>query len=92
MNIKQRFIYQIINHETGNRSKPFTATIDELNESLDNISDSVYRKNYILLVATIDPESEEEQMHIPQSPLITIETFLSMFESAKEEISQCPNA
>ena len=83
-----KFVIQIINAENGNRSKPYEANWDQLAESLKK-AESINSKDYILLVAAI--EGEEEQMQIPQSPLITIETFLSMFDSEQQHVAAQEN-
>lgn len=81
-----RFVIQIINAESGNRSKPFQATWDDLATSLTKAGSAVNSKDYILLVAAVGKdESNEQQLQIPQSPLITIETFLDMFENKPAE-------
>jgi len=79
---KQQFVIQIINAENGNRSKPFAANWDELRESLNKAGEAINSKDYILLVASIG--EGEEQMQIPQSPLITIETFMEMVSREQE--------
>jgi len=85
---KGKFVIQIINHENGNRSKPFEASWDELNATLTKAGESVSPENYILLVAAIKETDGDEQMHIPTAPLITIGTFMEMFQDEVKQLEE----
>lgn len=77
-----RHIFQFISHEDGRRSEPFTGTYRQL---ADVIRRSQEAQNFpamedlVLLVATCT-QGDEEQMHIPHTPLVTVETLLNYFE------------
>lgn len=85
MTNEKRFVYQIINAENGNRSKPFEGSWDQIAEVMNKNRESIQMKDYVLLVAAIDPESDDKQLVIPQSPLITIGAFLELAETANKE-------
>lgn len=73
---KDRFMIQIINHQTGYRSEPFLANWDELREVLTDSEKEggPVGKDYILLVAVM----RNEETIIPQAPIITIDSFMAM--------------
>lgn len=81
----QKFIIQIINAESGNRSKPFQANWEELKKSLQKAGEALNPEDYILLVAAVKGTGDEQQMQLAETPLIKIETFLEMFEIAQTE-------
>lgn len=69
------FIFQFICAETGHRSEPFLSNWTQLHEVLNMRTEEQPKpadKDYILLVAVMD----KEQTHIPNSPLITVESYL----------------
>ena len=80
--MNNKFVFQIISHETGARSEPFVATWDQMH---DLIQQNEERDNddLILLVAIVDPE-DSEGMTIPKTPLIKIETFVNMRSTTEE--------
>ena len=73
---KQDFLFQFIDHKTGHRSEPFTATWNSMAEILKVRQEGQKPDNddYILLVAVLD----EKQTHIPGTPLITVKTYLEI--------------
>jgi len=68
-----KFLFQFINHENGQRSKPFTGTWDDVTEVLAHRGpdERPTNEDYILLVAVLDGE----QTTIPVTPLITVGHF-----------------
>jgi len=82
--MSQEFIYQLINHENGNRSRPFTGNWDTIAKAFDDNKENIDMKNYLLLVATIG-NGGEQQTEIPQSPLITVQTFMDMYAQKPQE-------
>lgn len=71
---KHDFVFQFIDHSNGYRSEPFLSNWTELGKILDDRAEDQKPTNedYILLVAVMDGK----QTHIPNSPLITVETYL----------------
>lgn len=73
----QKFMFQMIAHETGNRSEAFIGNWADVAKALGKLEHDK-QQDYLLLVAIINPE-DEEQMVIPKTPLLRIETFLDMY-------------
>jgi len=71
--VQTKFLFQFINHENGQRSKPFTGTWDDVTEVLAHRGPDERPKNedYILLVAVFNGD----QTTIPATPLITVGHF-----------------
>lgn len=69
-------VFQFIDRETGGRSEPFVSNWNELGKILAARKEDQKPTNedFILLVAVMNGE----QTHIPISPLITVETFLTI--------------
>lgn len=76
-----KYVFQLINHKNGERSEPAVASWDELAAVMRENNEQIEKDDYILLVAIVDPESENEGLVIPKTPLITIDTFLKMFQN-----------
>ena len=79
-----KYVIQMICHKHGYRSEPFIATQIQLFELLKD-SENVDRSDYILTVGYIKPSDqgaiEEEGLQISGNPLITVQTFLEMFDA-----------
>lgn len=76
---QQKFVFQLVDHESGQRSEPFITTWDELYDLVnDNLakSDQAEKrlKDYVLLVCVL----EEQETVIPGTPLITVQSFLDL--------------
>jgi len=73
--MEQKFMFQFINHENGQRSEPLVGNWDSISEVLELRKDSErpHNEDYILLVAVLDGKDTT----IPSTPLITIKTFLN---------------
>lgn len=80
-----KFLYQLIDHETGSRSKPFMGDWDEMAQAFKEHKEKIDSEDYILLVATINEDSPEEQMQIPTAPIITVQTFLDMYAAKPQK-------
>jgi len=80
--MSNKFVFQIISHETGARSQAFICSWDQMH---DLIQQNEERDNddLILLVAIVDPD-DAEGMSIPKTPLIKIETFVNMRSNTEE--------
>jgi len=77
---EQKFLFQFVNHENGERSEPFISNWDGILETLhkkpvDQVPSS---KDYILLVAVLNGE----ETTIPATPLITVESFMKFKEAS----------
>jgi len=77
---EQKFLFQFVNHENGERSEPFISNWDGILETLhkkpvDQVPSS---KDYILLVAVLNGD----QTTIPATPLITVESFMNFKEAS----------
>lgn len=74
---QRKFLFQFINHENGQRSKPFVSNWEDVRDVLENRKEGEMPtdKDYLLLVAVLD----EEETTIPATPLITVKTYLDMF-------------
>lgn len=77
--MNNRFIVQIIDHNTGERSPDFTCTYDELKETLIELSGTIDQEDYVLLVGII-PEDTNESPSIPRTPLVSIQTLLESWD------------
>ena len=71
-----KFVLQLIQHQTGQRSEPFIATQEELVKVLEEYEEKD-PQDFILTVGYI--KDEESGMMISGNPLITIQTFLATF-------------
>ena len=78
---KQQFCFQLIDHETGHRSEPFTGSWEVMREVLDAREPGAkpHDDDYILLVAVLD----EENTHIPTTPLITVKTYSEVINTGE---------
>lgn len=72
---KIKSIVQVINHENGNRSEIMITDPREFAELLRESGDT-RAGDYILVVASFDPDSEEDQLDFHTGPIFTIESFL----------------
>ena len=69
----QKFVFQLISHETGHRSEAFIGTWDDVAKSIEE-NEQTDSDDFLLVVATVNPEDEND-FAIPQIPLIKISTF-----------------
>lgn len=71
---QKKFMFQFINHEDGNRSKPFIGSWDTITEVLEKRKEGEKPggEDYILLVAVLDGE----ETIIPATPIIKVSTFM----------------
>ena len=85
--MSDKFIYQIISTENGNRSRPFLGSWDQVAKAFQDNQEHINMGDYLLLVAIVN---EEQQLDIKTAPIIKLETFLEMFDKfdslEKEEI------
>lgn len=83
---KQRFIYQFISAETGDRSQPFVGTWDKLYKAIqENDEENAVRdEDYILVVATL---GDKDQIQIPGTPLLTKATFMKWMAFSESEVA-----
>jgi len=81
--MSQKFMFQMIGHESGNRTEPFIGTWADVARSLAKLEEEK-QQDYLLLVAILDPE-DEQNMVIPKTPLLKIETFLNMYNKRETE-------
>lgn len=74
---ERKFLFQFINHENGERSKPFVASWTAVRTVLEERKEgeSPTDKDYLLLVAVMDGEDTT----IPSTPLITVKSYMEMF-------------
>lgn len=73
--MKQKFLFQMIRKDDGSRSDPFAGDWDQLHDALSKTE--LDQEDYILLVAIVDPD-DDTQMVIPNTPLITVKSFLEI--------------
>ena len=68
-----KFMFQFVDHETGNRSEPFIGSWQAVNEVLKarKEGERPVDQDFILLVAVLDGE----ETRIPATPLITVKTY-----------------
>lgn len=83
MENNQQYIIQFVSRETGYRTQPLAMTRQELKANLDKYE--LPAQDYILVVAKVDPNSEENQLELVHSPLFTVQTFLDTFNLANNE-------
>lgn len=85
---KQRFIYQFISAETGDRSQPFVGTWDKLYKAIQENGEQndIRDEDYILVVATL---GDKDQIQIPGTPLLTKATFMKWMAFSESEVANC---
>ena len=72
-----------ISAESGQRSDPFIGDWSKIATSLQKLEEQ-QRQDYLLLVALLDPE-DEDQMVIPNTPLLKIESFIEMYKNRENQ-------
>jgi len=70
---EKKFMFQFVNHETGQRSEPFVGSWNAVNEILKarQEGERPSDEDFILLVAVLDGK----ETTIPATPLITVKTY-----------------
>lgn len=81
--MSQKFMFQIIGHQTGNRSEAFVGSWADVAKSLETLEKKKHQ-DYLLLVAVLDPE-DEQNIVIPKTPILKIETFLDMYNKRESQ-------
>jgi len=82
----QKYLFQFVSHEDGSRSDAYIATWDEVATAIMK-NDDTRNEDYILLVAIIDPDNEQE-MVVPRTPLITIKNFITMMNPTDPQLDE----
>ena len=77
-----KYLFQIISADNGQRSEPFITTWDKLHQVFSEGGDEVNQEDYILLVAVMN----DKETTIPGNPLMKIKSFIELhtFESEQE--------
>lgn len=81
---QKKFCFQFINHLDGQRSQPFVSNWDQLRDILREREKGALPQDedFILLVAVL---GDQEETNIPATPLITVKSYLDMFDPTPGE-------
>lgn len=79
----QKYVFQFVNHNNGERSEPLVANYDQLKQTLEHNQEKIDQDHYVLLVAVIDPDNKQG-MTIPRTPLMKISTLLATYAKTQE--------
>lgn len=75
----KNYVFQFIDHQTGQRSEPFLGRYDTLREIIETAKERNQKpadEDYILLVAVIG--DNDEDTIIPGTPLISVKSFMDL--------------
>lgn len=80
MSDSDKYLIQLVDHENGTRSKPFTSTLPNLARML-KANEDIDPENFVLVLTKMENDSVDFESML--CPLMTIRSFVSTYRASE---------